>query len=194
MKRRLVSIITSSILVAILAAGCGSSADGSGTQVASSSSSGQEQKKEAALGTRQNPVPWGTNVNVGPNWQVQVNDITPDAWSIIQAENMFNDPPAEGKQYVMARFKVSYVGKESGTPWVDLRLRYLGNDGNTYSGSCGVTPEELSDIGEQFPGASAEGNECWVVPASAVKGGAIIAEETFSFDDTRVFFAGVSQE
>lgn len=194
MKMRLRSVIILSVLAAVLTAGCGSSADGSGTQVASPSSSKQEQPKQAALGTRQNPVPLGMEVNVGPEWHVQVNEVNPDAWSIVEAENMFNDPPAEGQQYVMARFKVSYAGDESGTPWVSLRLRYLGSDSNTYSESCGVIPADLMDVGEQFPGASAEGNECWVVPSSAVAGGAIIAEETFSWDDTRVFFAGVPKE
>lgn len=103
---------------------------------------------------------------------------------------MFNEPPEEGYQYVMAKVQVSYIGEESGTPWVDLSLRYLGSDGNAYSEGVGVVPKAFSDIGEQFPGATAEGNVGWAVPADAVSGGKIIVEESFSFEDTRVFFQG----
>ncbi|HEY8347213.1 MAG TPA: hypothetical protein VIL07_08040 [Symbiobacteriaceae bacterium] len=193
-KRRLTSIVALLVLAGALATGCGSSSDGSGTNTVSSGSSqssSEQKQEEPALGTRQNPVPIGTEVEVGPNWHVQLLEVNPDAWSVIQSENMFNTPPEEGKQYVMAKFKFSYAGAESGTPWVDLSLRYLGNDGNTYSsGDCGVIPQPYTDIGEQFPGASAEGNVCWAVPSSAISGGSIIVEETFSFEDTRVFFAG----
>jgi|GEM_PF-2004232 len=148
----------------------------------------------AALGTRKNPVPIGTKAPVGQNWTVTVLEINPDAWSIIRAENMFNEPPAEGRQFVLVRVRVSYVGPKSGTPWLDLSFRYLGSDGNTYGGgmadSAGVIHRPLIDIGEQFPGASAEGNVSWSVPATAISGGAIIVEDPWMSAETRVFFAG----
>jgi hypothetical protein len=123
-----------------------------------------------------------------------VLEINPDAWSIIRAENMFNDPPAEGRQFVLVRVWVSYVGPKSGTPWLDLSFRYLGSDGNTYGNgmadSAGVIPRPLIDIGEQFPGASAEGNVSWSVPATAISGGVIIVEDPWRSAETRVFFTG----
>jgi len=82
--------------------------------------------------------------------EVTILEIVPDAWSIIEAENMFNEPPEEGYQYVMAKVQVSYIGEESGTPWVDLSLRYLGSDGNSYSEGVGVVPKAFSDIGNSF--------------------------------------------
>jgi len=207
-KGSFVPLLTVLLLVLmVVAAGCGSSADGSGTepveqgqdqkqeQEAPEDNGDTEKESEPALGTRQNPVPIGTDVQVGPNWQIAVLEVNPDVWAVVQETNMFNDPPAEGRQFVMARVRVSYSGEESGIPWVDLRVRYLGSDGNTYGEGmddyCGVIPEALSDIGEQFPGAVAEGNVCWSVPADVIAGGAIIIEETLSFEDTRVFFAGV---
>lgn len=187
------------LMLALVLAACGSSADGSGTKpVGTAARQESEQKQdtaEPALGTRQNPVPIGTEVEVGPNWTMAVLEINPDAWDVVKAANMFNEPPAEGRNYVMARVRVSYVGDESGTPWVDLRFRYLGSNGVTYGEGmddfCGVLPEAVNDIGELFPGASAEGNVCWSVPADGIQGGSIIVEEVFSFEDTRVFFAGV---
>jgi len=47
----------------------------------------------------------------------------------------------------------------------------------------------LSDIGEMFPGAVAEGNIGWSVPITAIFNGTIIVEESFQFPVTPVFFA-----
>lgn len=192
--KRVVPIILMIILMLLLVS-CGTGpASGSGTEVVTDSDKQQisdSGPSEVAFGTRQNPVPLGTEVKVGPNWHITMLDIIPDAWSIIKETNQFNDPPEEGHQFVMANVRVSYAGEESGTPWVDLNLKYLGSDGNTYSSGCGVLPKQLTDIGEQFPGASAEGHVAWSVPSDAVVAGTIMVEESFSFDDTRVFFEGV---
>jgi hypothetical protein len=189
------TLIVSVIILALLLVGCGGPSDGSGTEVVTNGEDQQgynpETSEDAKFGTRKNPVPLGTEVKVGPNWNIAILEINPDAWPIVQKENQFNDPPEEGYQFVMAKVKASYVGEESGTPWVCLSLRYLGTDGNTYDSGIGVLPKPFSDIGEQFPGASAEGYIGWSVPADVIKGGAIIVEESFSFDDTRVFFVGV---
>lgn len=184
------------VFLALLLVSCDTGpSTGSGTEVVTDSD-GQEaadsETDEAALGTSQNPVPLKTEVKVGPNWHITMLEIIPDAWSIIKKENQFNDPPEEGYQFVMANIRFSYAGEESDTPWVSLSLKYLGSDGNTYDeGECGVLPKCYSDIGEQFPGASAEGHAAWSVPSDAVVGGKIIIEESFSFETTRVFFEGV---
>lgn len=174
---------------------CGvSPSDGTGTEAVTDNDKQQTSDSEPgenALGTRQNPVPLGTEVKVGPNWHIKILEINPDAWSIIKQTNQFNDPPEEGHQFVMANIQTSYAGEESDTPWVSLSIKYLGSDGNVYDSGCGVLPKQFSDIGEQFPGASAQGNIAWSVPSDAVDGGAIIIEESFSFDSTRVFFEGV---
>jgi len=140
------------------------------------------------IGTRQNPIPIGTQARVGQEWNVTVLEINTNAWDIVRATNQFNDPPAQGHQFVMARVRVSYVGTETGLPWIDLDLRYLGADGNTYSSGIGVIPSRFDDIGEQFPRAVAEGYIGWSVPTTAITGGSIIIEELFR-TETRVFFA-----
>lgn len=179
-------------LSVLLLSACGGDTTDSGQKTNAEGEKTEQTNSEtkAELGTRENPIPIGQKAQVGPNWEVTILEIVPDAWSIIEAENMFNEPPEEGYQYVMAKVQVSYIGEESGTPWVDLSLRYLGSDGNAYSEGVGVVPKAFSDIGEQFPGATAEGNVGWAVPADAVSGGKIIVEESFSFEDTRVFFQG----
>ena len=189
LKRVFLVFLALSIL---LLSACGGDTTDSGQKTNAEGEKTEQTSSEtkAKLGTRENPIPIGQKAQVGPNWEVTILEIVPDAWSIIEAENMFNEPPEEGYQYVMAKVQVSYIGEESGTPWVDLSLRYLGSDGNSYSEGVGVVPKAFSDIGEQFPGATAEGNVGWAVPADAVSGGKIIVEESFSFEDTRVFFQG----
>jgi len=193
--KRTVPILLVVILMLLLVSCDTGPSTGSGTDVVTESDKEKapdSEPGEAAFGTSQNPVPLATEVKVGPNWHITLLEITPDAWSIIKETNQFNDPPEEGHQFVMANIRFAYAGEESDTPWVSLNLKYLGSDGNTYDGSeCGVLPKDYYDIGEQFPGASAEGNAAWSVPSDAVVGGKIIIEETFSFESTRVFFEGV---
>jgi len=179
-------------LSVLLLSACGIESTDSGQKTNAEGEKTEQTNSEtkAELETRENPIPIGQKAKIGSNWEITILEIVPDAWSIIEAENMFNEPPEEGYQYVMAKVQVSYIGEESGTPWVDLSLRYLGSDGNSYSEGVGVVPKAFSDIGEQFPGATAEGNVGWAVPADAVSGGKIIVEESFSFEDTRVFFQG----
>lgn len=194
MKKTVYIILILVLLLGMVLAGCSSNpAEGSGTEVSENGEKQEtkEEPEESKFGTRKNPVPLGQEVKVGENWNVELIEIVPDAWSIIKKENQFNEQPEEGHQYVMAKFKITYVGEESGTPWVDLTIKYIGNDGNTYDSEYVVIPKALSDIGEQFSGASAEGNVDWSVSKDALEGGTILVEESFSFDDSRVFFEGV---
>ncbi|MCE5289641.1 MAG: hypothetical protein LLG14_10420 [Nocardiaceae bacterium] len=149
---------------------------------------------DAGLGTRDHPVPIGIAHAVGDEWNVTVVSIDPDAWDVISAENEFNDPPAAGRQFVMARIRAEYVGKKSGEAWVDLSDSYLGSNrvtfGNSMDDYCGVIPDSLTDKGEQFPNSTVEGNVCWSVPIDSTVGGSVLIEFGFS-DDDRVFFDGV---
>lgn len=192
---RKISFTLAIAALVFLLIGCGGPAEGSGTEAVPNGESQQEENLETdkndELGTRANPVPIETEVKVGPNWNIAILEIVPDAWSIVKEENQFNDPPEEGNQFVMAKIRVSYVGEESDTPWTSLNIRYLGNDGNTYDSGIGVLPKPFIDIGEQFPGASADANIGWEVPVDSLVDGTIIIEESFSFEDTRVFFEGV---
>lgn len=186
----LISVFLALFLVSCISRG---PATGTGAEIATNANpetkaTGEE---EPAFGTRQNPVPLGTAVKVGSDWNITVLEVVPDAWSIIEEENMFNEPPEEGNQYVMVKIRFEYAGNDSGTPWTDLTQKYVASDGNSYSqGGAGVIPNDYFEIGEQFPGASAEGNICFVVPSDTLAGGTIIIEESFSFTETRVFFEG----
>jgi len=59
----------------------------------------------AAAGTRDDPIPMGTPVNLRDAWTITVLSIMPDATQAILKENMFNDPPKAGNQFFMARVR-----------------------------------------------------------------------------------------
>lgn len=145
------------------------------------------------LGTRDNPLPIGTTITMG-DWELSVTDVNLDAAEEIQAENEFNDPPADGRQFVMWEIEATYTGDDSGEPWLDFSWGVVGSAGNTFDGGgmedyCGVIPNDIMEAGETFPGGTVTGNVCYSVPSDQVDGSTIRIEESFSFDDTRAFYA-----
>jgi hypothetical protein len=156
---------------------------------------GQDDSEAApdALGTRGAPLELGTVIEMG-EWTVAVTEVTPDATDAVMAENQFNDPPVEGRQFVLFRVEATYAGDDSGDPWLDFSWAIVGSVGNTFGGAsfddyCGVIPDALDERGETFPGGSVEGNVCVSAASDQLEGGTILVEETFSFEDTRAFYA-----
>jgi hypothetical protein len=125
----------------------------------------------AAAGTREDPIPIGTTVDLGDGWVITVLSVTPDATDQIIAENMFNSPPDEGNQFVMARIKANYTGPDSDTFGGSYRLRAVGPSSvgyNTFENSAGVIPDDLSNS-DVFTGGSIEGNIAWKIKSSDVE-------------------------
>lgn len=198
MRRRILAVlVVLGLLLVLGVAGC-NSADGTGAEVVSDESEdasvdeAEPASEEAdAIGTRQNPLPVGTTAKVG-SWEVAVTEVNTNANDVVAQANTFNEPPVEGSQYVLVTVNAKYVGDESGTFWVDMSYKFYGSGGNTFDSggeSMAVAPNPISDAGETFPDASISGNIVFEVPADQLEGGAIIMEESLSFDDTRTFFA-----
>ena len=169
--------------------------DADGDEAAEGDEAGGEEASdgdEAALGTRDNPLDVGTRIEMG-EWTLAVTEVDLDAEDVVLEENQFNDPPVDGRQFVLFTVEATYEGEESATAWIDFSWAIVGSAGNTFStGSddrCGVIPDGLSDTGETFPGGSVSGNVCFSVDADQIEGGTIRIEESFSFDDTRAFYA-----
>lgn len=147
-----------------------------------------------SAGTREDPYAVGDSIELG-DWTIVINSVTLDATDEVMAENQFNDPPAEGRQFVMVNMDATYDGEETGTAWLDLSQRVLGSGGNTFGSGgamedyCGSIPNDLNDGGEQFPGATVTGNVCISVPADQLDDALMILEESLSFSNDRVFVA-----
>ena len=153
---------------------------------------GDEGDGDAQLGTRDDPLAVGTRIEMG-DWTLAVTEVMPDATDVVMAENEFNDPPADGRQFVMFTVDATYEGEDSGTAWLDFSWAIVGSEGNTFATGaddyCGVIPDPLDDTGETFPDGSVSGNVCISAESAQVDGATIRIEDTFSFEDTRAFYA-----
>lgn len=199
MRRVLLTVGALVLLITGVACGLGSDPDGEGADVvepdpsnATATSEGDGADAGAAEGTRENPLAPGVTFAVG-DWTVQLDTTNLDADDLVAAENEFNEPPAEGRRFVMVEATVTYTGDDSGIPWVDLSFEFYGSDGNTFGTSlddyCGVIANPLEDHGEMFPDASATGNVCVSVPTDQIDGGAWIVEEPLAVETDRTFVA-----
>ena len=120
--------------------------------------------RDTRLGGRHNPIPLGQSKAVG-DWTIRVRSVTPDATSLVMAENSFNDPPARPNQFVLIRVdaRLSTRVAESTNFWTDLSLKVLGPKSLAYSQSeadCGVIPDDIFNAPEVFPGGIIQGNAC----------------------------------
>jgi hypothetical protein len=152
---------------------------------------GADSDTDSDVGTRENPIPIGETAQMG-EWEITVTDTIPDAQQAIMDENQFNDPPEEGMQFFIAALSATYLGEESSNFWIDVRLRAVDDGGVAYDGMdayCGVIPDNISDRGEAFTGATIEGNTCWAVSSEHTNSLVMIVEPLFSWDRERLFFA-----
>ncbi|GAA1768768.1 hypothetical protein GCM10009747_32210 [Agromyces humatus] len=140
-------------------------------------------------GTRENPAAIGTTVVIGPasapDWQLTVGAPTLDANAIVAAENQFNEPAPEGMQWAMVPVTVTYVGTTTGTPWIDLSVKFVSADGTTHEeyDHSAVIPNDWSEINELYPDASATGNVAIAVPSADIANGAWVVSASLLGED-----------
>ena len=148
------------------------------------------------LGSRVNPVPLGTTVQVKnedptDHWEVTVISTMPDATESVLKENSFNDPPEPGKQFYIVTVRSKYLGPDSTQFDRGFRLRAVGNGGvvyTTFSDSCGVIPNALPDP-ELFTNGQVEGSECWQIVSGDADSLMMLLEPVFLSDSPRVWFS-----
>ncbi|MBN1319921.1 MAG: hypothetical protein JXA87_03680 [Thermoleophilia bacterium] len=140
------------------------------------------------LGGRRNPIPVGQEAQIG-GWNIKVLDATLDATQAVLDENMFNDPPEPGSQYLLVSIEATYLGAETSTFWVDMIYEFVGGEGAPFKPSAAVAPDSILDDGEVSANGTVSGNLLFTVASDQVAGGTLMIEQAFAHDDTRVFFA-----
>lgn len=124
------------------------------------------------FGSRSNPHPLGSTVvssDAGTEtWHVKVSEVVWDGWPAIQAENMFNDPPAPGRQFVLVRLDAMYVGSEEPTNFSrDFNVKGLDSSNVATDGSgCGVLPQSLDQYQDVYKDGMIGGFVCLDVEAA----------------------------
>ncbi|AST92798.1 MULTISPECIES: hypothetical protein [Sutcliffiella] len=123
--------------------------NGAGTDLTEDTEEGQ-QNQEDNLGKRSNPVPMGQTVTIDEviydddsnphdaKVSVTLLDVTrgQEAWEIIEAENQFNEPPAEGYEYALV--EVHLTVEEADTQDYALfvtdgwNIQFVSDDGKAY--------------------------------------------------------------
>lgn len=151
--------------------------------------------EEEERNSRNSPVALGEVASID-GWEVKITDTTPDATEMVLAENQFNDPPAEGRQFFIATVEATFTGEDtdedSSQFWLDVTTNVVDDNNVTYSAMddyCGVIPDPLEDTNEVFAGGTVTGNLCWPVASAQVDSLVMFAEPLFSFDSERTWFA-----
>lgn len=144
-------------------------------------------------GTRANPLApdEARLISAESAFTVSGGPTTFDAWAAIQAENEYNSPPVEGRQFLMMPLTITVdmpaiqtqfeegitsVDPASGVnPFWALQVKFVGNDGTSYGAGeddyCGVIPNDWMNMQSVFDTATLTGNVCVAVPSGLVEGG-----------------------
>lgn len=115
------------------------------------------------FGSRDDPLPIGSTVDLGNNWSVTVNAADTSADAAVAAAEAFNDPPEPGKRYVVVNVSATNNGNTADAPEIDVSL--FGSSGVEHDGGNFVTPPDprFDTVTELEPGAATAGNLVFVV-------------------------------
>ena len=141
--------------------------------------------------TRDSPLGIGRIGKVG-DYEISVLSVTPDATDEVLATNQFNDPPAEGNQFFLARVAVTYQGSTTGNPAFELNFQTVGSlskSYTTFNNTCGVYGEEQYAVTELFEGGSTEFNVCWQIDAQDATSLEMYVEPLLDFNSTPRWFS-----
>lgn len=139
-------------------------------------------------GTRDNPYPIGSTISED-DWDLTVNSVTLDANEAVASGNTFNDPPADGHQYIMVNITVTYTGDDADGSIPLNTIEYVTADGNTINSydSMAIPPEQFDSMSTLYNGASTTGNIAFAVPSDTA-GEGTLAVRASMFGD-KVFVA-----
>lgn len=122
--------------------------------------------------SRNNPLPMGESLVTPEDIEITVLNSTKgdQAWEIIQKANQFNDPPANGMQYILITVKVKNISSQK-EPWAytDLYFELVGSSNKVFHtfDKSAVLPDEgmLSKLrAELYHGGEATGSLSFYIP------------------------------
>lgn len=111
--------------------------------------------------SRTEPVALGETATT-EDWEITITEVIhgDEAWSAVQNANQFNEPPAEGMEYVAAKLLVRYIGTTDRAVNISGAEFDLTGEANLlYNWPSIVDPEPSLDV-YLFPGGQYEG---WTV-------------------------------
>lgn len=145
-------------------------------------------------GSRDNPIPMGTAVDVGSGWTLKVNSASVEGTEEILAANEFNDLPPDGKQYVLVNVTAGYTGPDDSSV-LSVELKVLGESTNkptaNYETTNAVVPPEPQFLGnELFKDGEETGNVVFEIDSTDAETLVLIGQSFGSGRNSdRKFFA-----
>lgn len=134
-----------------------------------------ENKAEAATGTRENPSPIGSVVE-SDDWRIVINSVTLAASDAVAAANEFNDPPAEGSEYILVNYSATYLGDDAnGQMPAFVSLEYVTADGRTINSfdKTVIAPDAIDSSNTLYKDGTATGNVAFEVPSATAAQGVL---------------------
>ena len=133
---------------------------------------------------RMNPAAFGEKV-ITEDWEITILGSIrgEEAWTLALNANQFNEPPAEGLEYIALRIHVRYIGTEDKSVHIDDTVfKTTGSENIIYELPMIVEPEPVFDV-SLFPGGETEG---WVILLAAKGETGIVAvfEPLWDFSGT----------
>jgi hypothetical protein len=140
--------------------------------------------------TRENPIPIGES-GITEDWIVTIRAVIrgEEAWAMTQEANMFNEPPADGMEYVAIKVHAQCISTVDEVVSIDgYSFDTTGDNNILYDDPSVVDPIPPFEA-YLYPGGEYEG---WIIKEVAIGETSILAlfEPTFSFDtDENRYFA-----
>lgn len=135
-------------------------------------------------GTRGNPYPVGSIIENG-DWRVVVNSVTPAATDSVLSENDFNEPPAEGSEYMLVNYSTTYIGNnEDGEMPAMVSVEYVTADGTTVNSydSTVLAPDPIDTTSTLYKDGTITGNVVFEVPSDTATQGVLAITPGFLGD------------
>lgn len=126
-------------------------------------------------GTRGNPYPIGSTIE-NDEWRVVVNSVTPAATDAVLSENDFNEPPADGSQYMLVDYSTTYLGDNTdGEIPASVIVEYVTADGTTVNSfdNIVVAPDPIDTTSTLYTDGTATGNAAFEVPTDTADQGVL---------------------
>jgi len=162
-------------------------ANGPATTVDAMAALSGPQAGASATPSRLAPTALTTVTDVGAGWTMAVTGAARDITDLVEAENEFNEPPADGFRFIGMDVTYSYSGSDPTGAYV-VSTKAVG-DGNIELGTnCGDFPGLLDSSTDVEAGSSVAGTICFVVPSANPN---IVVYASADFDTPPVMFAVV---
>ena len=160
--------------------------DGAGPE-AGSEAPNKDSAEQA--GTRENPYSVGSIIE-NDEWRIVVNSVSLAATDTILAANEFNEPPAEGSEYILVNYSTTYLGNDAnGQMPAFVGMEYVTADGRTVNSydNYASPPEPFDSTSPLYTGATSTGNVVFEVPTQTAGQGVLAVRPSVIGD--KVFIA-----